>query len=325
MNPRKRTVLILFIALLSAGLLWAEGKVESDPGSVGTAAGYPLTVTDDLGVRMTLQSKPKRIVSVTMFTDEVLLELVDSDRLIAVTTFAEDPAISNIAEKAAKVPNKVTLNVEILLSLRPDLIFVANWSEADKVEQLRNAGIKVFLLESALTIENIQQKIAIVAKVVGEVEKGKILIDSMDSKIATIQATLSGLKEGEKLTVLDYAVWGSSQGEGSSWSEMLDKAGLINAVADFPADDWGQVPVSKEKLVELNPDILILPGWVYGDPEGAKNFFAQILDDPALRHMKAVTENKAYMMPEKLKTTTSQYIVDAIEYLVRTAYPTLFN
>ena len=37
--------------------------------------------------------------------------------------------------------------------------------------------------------------------------------------------------------------------------------------------------------------------------------------------MKAVINEQAYMMPERLKSTTSQYIIDAIEFLAKTAYP----
>ncbi len=64
------------------------------------AAGYPLTVTDDGGTPVTLAAKPVRIASLTMFTDEVLLDLVDPSRIVAVTTFAADPAISNVTARA---------------------------------------------------------------------------------------------------------------------------------------------------------------------------------------------------------------------------------
>jgi ABC-type Fe3+-hydroxamate transport system substrate-binding protein len=41
--------------------------------------------------------------------------------------------------------------------------------------------------------------------------------------------------------------------------------------------------------------------------------------------MKAVREGNVYMMPEQIKTATSHYIVDAVEYLAAKAYPELFK
>ena len=69
----------------------------------------------------------------------------------------------------------------------------------------------------------------------------------------------------------------------------------------------------------------MLPGWVYGNPRGADAFFAQVTGDPALRKLRAVRTGRVYQMPERLKSSTSQYIVDAVEWLARTAYPDLFR
>jgi iron complex transport system substrate-binding protein len=101
-------------------------------------------------------------------------------------------------------------------------------------------------------------------------------------------------------------------------------AGLINAAAAYSADRWGQVPLSRERLLELDPDVLILPGWVYGKPGGAGAFQEQLLADPALQSLKAVRTGRVYRFPERLKTATSQYIVEAAEALARLAYPELF-
>ena len=124
--------------------------------------------------------------------------------------------------------------------------------------------------------------------------------------------------------MMDYATWGSAQGAGSSWDEVIRRAGLINAVGEFAADEWGQVPLSKEKILELDPDLFVLPGWVYGDPGGAGAFYRQTVEDPALRGLLAVREGRVYQMPEGLKAATSQYIVDTVEHLARLAYPQVF-
>jgi iron complex transport system substrate-binding protein len=285
---------------------------------------YPVSITDDGGTEVTLSTKPMRIISLTTVTDDVLFELVSTERIVALTTFAEDEAISNVPEKAKQVPNKITLNVEVVLNLKPDLVFVANWSDADKIEQLRNANIKVFQLATGLTVEEIQEKIKTTAKLVGEIEAGQDLIASMDRRLNTVRKNVSDMHKSQRLKVIDYTVWSAAAGSGTSWDEIVTKAGLINGVGHLPVNDWGQVALSKEKLIELDPDILILPGWVYGDPEGADAFYNETIKDPALKILAAVRNNQVYMMPERLKTTTSHYIVDAIEWLSAKAYPDKF-
>ena len=296
-------------------------------GSRGLAAeeGYPLAMSDDAGNRLVLPRRPQRIVSLTMFSDEVLLELVGPVRLVAVTSFAADPAVSNISDRIAAIPNRLEFHAELILSLRPDLVVVANWSEAQAVDQLRAAGLPVYLSASAATVEQIRGKIRALARLVGEARAGEELIAGLDRRLEELQQRLAAVPEGRRLTVLDYSAWGAAMGRGSSWDEIVRKAGLRNAVGELPVDGWGQVPLSKEKLIELDPDLLVLPGWVYGQEAGAEAFYARVAGDPALRNLKALRNRRLVRMPENLRATTSQHIVEAIEFLARAAYPELWG
>jgi iron complex transport system substrate-binding protein len=286
---------------------------------------YPLTVVDDAGNTVVLDAPPGRIVSQTLATDEILLSLVDTSRIIAVTTFAADKQISNVAGQAADVPHKLTQNVETIISLRPDLVLVANWSDPAPVKQMRDAGVPVYLMASGVSVASIEDKIRKLAVITGEQEKGRQIVTRMEERLAAVTEKVSRLAPEKRARVMDYATWGSAQGRGSSWDEIVRRAGLVDAVAEFAPDEWGQVPLSKEKVLQIDPDILVLPGWVYGDPGGASAFLAQFVRDPAFRALSAVRTNKVLMMPESLKSTTSHYIASAVEWLAQKAYPDLFR
>ena len=338
-NNRRRIVRLFFffaVLILLCARGYASGRGEQDESAAQEAAGgretesgeaagtYPLEMQDDSGYTVHLERRPERIASLTVFTDDILLEMVDHGRLIGVTTFSEDPALSNVVAQVAAIPNKLTMNVELILSLQPDLVLVADWSEADKVAQLRRSGIPVYQIATALTIPAIQEQIRILGRMADAEDEARAMIQRMNERLAGIEKRVSMLSEQEQLTVMDYATWGTAQGAGSSWDEIIRHAGLINAVGRFTADEWGQVPLSKEKILELDPDLLILPGWIYGDPDGADAFYRQTVDDPALQGLSAIREQRVYQMPEGLKAATSQYIVAAVEYLARLAYPQLF-
>jgi iron complex transport system substrate-binding protein len=328
-----RSLLLLFAACIFFSAP-GFGAGERDQGEIpllseesletAESGSYPLEMADDTGHIIRLAHKPVRIISLTSFTDDILVDLVDHRRLIGVTSFAGDPAISNVADKIADIPHRLTVNVEVILSLQPDLVFVADWQEADKVAQLRDTGIPIYLIATGLSVPVIKEKIRAVTRLVDAVQEGEAVIDEMDRRLSEVRRRVATVEEDRRLTVMDYATWGAAQGAGSSWDEVIRLAGLINAVGELSADEWGQVPLSKEKILELDPDLFILPGWVYGEPGGADTFFRQTVEDPALRGLSALREERVYQMPGGLKAATSQYIVAAVEYLARLAYPRLF-
>lgn len=312
---RARQISPIVLGILVVALLPAAPRQQTR---------YPLTVIDDAGNSVVLAAPPGRIVSQTLATDEILLSLVDKSRIIAVTTFAADNEISNVADQAADIPHKLTQNVETIISLKPDLVLVANWSDPAPVQQMRDAGVPVYLMASGVSVSSIEEKIGKLAVMTGEQEKGQQIIAQMEGRLGAVSEKVSRLPTEKHARVMDYATWGSAQGRGSSWDEIIRRAGLVNAVAGLAPDQWGQVPLSKEKVLRIDPDLLVLPGWVYGDPGGASAFLSRFTRDPAFRGLAAVRNNKVFMMPERLKSTTSQYIASAVEWLAQKAYPELF-
>jgi iron complex transport system substrate-binding protein len=286
---------------------------------------FPLRVTDDTGAVVAIPARPVRIISLTLATDEMLLGMVDVRRLLGVSIFAADPGVSNVADRAAAVPHKLDVSVETILTLRPDLVLVANWSDAGPVQQLRDAGVPMYLMTSGVTVAAIQEKITRLALLTGEESRGREMIAAMQTRLSAVDRRVSALPAEKRMRVIDYATWGSAQGRGSSWDEMLRRAGLVDGVGELGSDEWGQVPLSREKLLQLDPDILVLPGWVYANPGGASAFFTQIMHDPSLKGLRSVRAGRVYQMPERLKSTTSQYFAEAVEWLARTAYPEIFQ
>jgi iron complex transport system substrate-binding protein len=309
---------LLLLLVIGAGPLRAEGA--------SGAASWPRSVADDAGTVLTLAARPRRIVSLTIPTDEILLGLVEAGRLAAVTSFVADPALSKAAPLARSVPVKLAqVNVELIVSLVPDVVFAASWTDAAVVRQLRAAGVALYLVRSPSSVAGIRETIGRIARVVGEEEKGRELVGWMDDRLAAVSSRVAAVPAQRRMSVMDYNTWSTSMGSGSSWDEVVRLAGLTNVVAGLAADRFGEVAVSREKLLTLDPDILLLPAWVYGDPGGADRFLRQIVNDPALRGMTAVRQGRVLVMPENLKSSTSQYIVLAVEELARYAYPDAFR
>lgn len=332
-------LVIRFALLLAIGTpLFAAGGAEAQRPDSRAAApsgdaasgaagrnGFPRTVTDDLGERVTIPAKPMRIVSGTLMADEILLSLLEPDSIAAVTSFARDPEISNVAELAGEVPHASALNAELYLSLEPDLVVLAHWSDAAAIAALSGAGVPVYRIGAPSSFKEVRSSISGLAAAIGEEDGGEALVARMDGILDDVKARTASLAPDERLTVMDYSTWGTSMGRNSSWDEIVTSAGLVNAVGTRTSDEWGSVPVSKELLVELDPDILVLPGWVYGDPAGADSHTASVVNDPALKGMTAIGTGRVIRIPEAHRSSTSHFMALAVEDLARAAYPELFR
>jgi iron complex transport system substrate-binding protein len=317
-------MLWLFLSILSPfGCARQKGEAIN---SYPEGDGYPLSIVDDLGNTVVIRQKPERILSGALFADELLLSIARKEHLIGVTSLAQDREASNVADKIGEIEYKIPFNVEYYISAEPDVVILAAWSSMEGAAQLRDAGITVCMLEFPVTFAQVIEKIRLLARITDEKERGEELVRWMQAKLERIEETLSPLKEEEKLEVMDYSMdFGTSFGKGSMWDEMVRHAGLRNAVAHFHADIWGTVPVSKEILIKLDPDIIVLPGWIFGKEDGAALQYRQFMDDPAFRVLSAVRNRRVFQIPEKHRSSGSHYSVLGVEDLARRAYPSLFE
>jgi iron complex transport system substrate-binding protein len=309
------------VTLLGAAALAACLAV----GARAAADAYPLEVVDGLGERVTIREAPRRIASLTLMTDEILFDMIGPGRLVAVTTMADDPGISSIAGRVGRGPARLALNVERLVALAPDLVFLASWSDADSVRQLRDAGLAVYRVGSPRSIAEVERTIAEIGGVVGAPARALAIVRGMEERLARVSARVTGLGPAQRLRVLDYDLSGSSFAAGSSWDDIVRRAGCINAADGLPTDAWGEARLSQEKLIELDPDIVVLPGWRWEDPQGARRAYEAFVRDPAFRVLKAVRAGRVLLADERHRLSTSQYIVGAVEDLAKFAYPQLFR
>jgi len=350
-NILKNTVVLMIVIALSMMLFSACGKSKdmdnNSASSVGDAqnveeknddvskensqdgnsqsdksVNYPLTIKDSNGHEMTIDKKPEKIVSLTLGTDEILLELVGKDRIAALSELATDEGLSNVTKEAEGFTLLAAKDTEKIISLQPDLVFVANWTDANIVQQLRDAGINVYAFKTAENISEQKKVIEELAYVTGEVEKGKEIIAQMDSKLKYVEEKVKNLKEEEKLKALSCDSFFYTYGKNTTFDDLASYAGVINLASELGMEGW--VQISKEKIIELNPDVLILPSWSY---EGfdADEFYNDIKNDKSLQSVNAVKNNRIFSLKESHTTALSQYIVLGVEDLAKAVYPELFK
>ena len=298
-------------------------QASADTQEAGAVQKYPMKVTDANGYEMIIPSEPQRIVSLTLGSDEVVLGLVDTSRILALTQYADDPAISNVAGEAAKISERATMDkVENVIAMNPDLVILDTWADVNYVKQLRDAGINVFTFKTPNNIEEQKAVIAELAKITGADDRGREMLEWMDSKLKTVEEKLAKLRPEEKLVVMDYGEMGSS-GIGTNVDDIFSRAGLINAVSRAGMKGWPQV--SKEKIIEFNPDIIVLPSWYYDQSNSLQGMIDRLKGDKSLQTVNAVKNNRLISVPNPHISAISQYVVLGVEDVAKAAYPELFK
>lgn len=338
----KRILAMVISILMMAAVFSGCGskKIDSDAAKVadqgvsttdqqetqadeGQASQFPLKLKDASGFEMTIEKQPEAITSLTLGTDEVLLSLVDSSRIKSLTSYSDDPAISNVVDKAKEVKERAASEAEKVIALKPDLVFVDTWSKPEFVQQLRDSGIAVYVFKTPSNLEEQKAMVKEIANVVGENAKGEELVAWMDAKLKEVDDKLSALKPEEKLTVIDYGEMGSS-GKGTNFDAVVTRAGLENVVATKAGIEGWQM-MSKEKIVEINPDIMIVPSWYYDQKNTLESFTGDIKADKSLSTVNAVKNDKLIAIPNPHISAISHYVVLGVEDVAKAAYPDLFK
>jgi len=296
--------ILIFLSLLLLAIVPLTAAHEGE---------WPRTLVDGLGTEVTINEPPQKIVSVTLGSDEVLLPLIGPERFAAVTSFATDPGISNVALIAAQVPQSIEAasDTEKIISLEPDIVFVASFTAPEVIQQLRDAGLTVFATGFPIGLEQIRENIRLLGQAVGAETDAEAMIAEMDSQLAEISATI-GTPE-TPLTALYLTPGNYTSGVDSTISQVISAAGGVDI-----ADEVTQfAPITDEFIIEQDPDVILLSGWTPWDP----TFIDTFKNNPAFAGLSAVTNNRVYVASDAHLTTVSQFIVEGVKDTAAYLYP----
>lgn len=260
--------------------------------------------------------KYNHIVSLTLSGDEMLLGLVPENRIAGLSgKINEDKEISNVVDKAKKFP-KVEGNEEVLMSLEPDLIIVADWLSKRITDIGAITGAKVYFYKTPNSYEEQKKLIRDLANLVEEKENGEKLIKNMDDRLKALQNKIAKNYKGAKPRILMYTSFGTTSGKNTTFNDMVKLINGVNIVAEAGID--GFKDISKEKLIELNPDIIIVP--IAKKYDNVNKISKLFFEDPSFRNVKAIKNKKVYFIQYKDITPTSQYMINSIEELAKVVY-----
>lgn len=321
-NKKFCLVVSTLTTLLIASLLFSGCKDTQQAKSQKSGVAYK--VTDMTGITIVFKESPKRVVSLNCGVDEILLDMLPPERIAALSARADDPGICAAADKAKTVPKRVQgRNVEAILSLNPDLVVMPDWIGMDLVNGLRAVGVPVYVFKTPESISDIQDVIRNIAIVVDAKEQGDKMVSEMQKKLEKVQNTTKQIPSDQKQMLIPLSLMGSFGGKGTTFDDMCNYANVTNGVS--AAGVVKRAAITKEMIVKMNPDVLIIPTWDFEKSGKADNLIKEIKSDPALSTVKAIKNNRLVNVHDAYLYAASHYAANAVEEIAKAAYPEHFK
>ncbi len=144
-----------------------------------------INVADDLGRQVSVEIPVARIISLAPHLTEILFELGLGERIVGVARYSDYPPA---AREILTVGDAFSINVELIISLKPDLI-VAWWSGGSRkpLDRLQSLGVPVFYSEP-LEIEHIADNARKLAVLAGIQKRGLERGQEFQTRLEKIRA-----------------------------------------------------------------------------------------------------------------------------------------
>lgn len=271
----------------------------------------PVAIQDSRGEEVIIDKKTERIVSLAPANTEILYALDAGDKIIAVSEYCNYP--EDTAGKT-KLPTGEKLDMENLISLKPDLVIASYMSVMeDQFKQLEDAGIKVFVTR-ANNLSETYESIEEIGKITGKEKEAEALVKKMKDEFDNITREVEGKVPPTvyvEVSPLEWGLW--TCGKNTFIQELLDIVGARNVFEDVE----GWVEVSEEQVISRNPDFILTtasPLTGIDDPVG------EISSRANWSGLDAVKNQRIRMLESDMITRPGPRLLDAAKELVKILY-----
>lgn len=305
---------MMYLLLAVLPLLFAFGCGKA---SAPQASGY--TVTDAQGRAVAFEKKPVRILSYGLWLDNIVLGMLPPERLVGIDHMADDPNSSNIVGIAEGIAEKINHpSAERVLALHPDVVFLDADIDAGPAQTLPELGIRVVACKKPHNAEELRAAVRMVAAALGEEEKGEALVGLFDAEREALAGRLREVTQEARKTVVVISMSPTYGSRGGLFDGLCGMAGVTNGAAQIGLTA-GQA-LTKEHIVAVNPDVLIVPVWNDHGSYDIEKFNREYLGDPALQTVRAIRDCRIARPHEGYIYNASQDMIFGAQDIAHAAY-----
>ncbi|OWA37217.1 iron-uptake system-binding protein [Saccharibacillus sp. O16] len=308
MVQRFKGVSILFVLILTVGLLAACGKenqaqtsAEAAEGTSNTASGSAAagdqaasgerTLTY-LGKTYTVPAQAERIVitgSMEAMEDALTLDVHPVGAITYAGNFPEQ--FASITDSAKSIGEKTQPNFETILSLKPDVILGTTKFPEETTAQLEK--IAPTILVSHIS-SNWQDNLKLMGELTGKEKQAQTAIDQYAADVQSAKSEIANKVEGKTVMAVRVRQGSLYVYPADVFVNAILYGDLGIAVPEIIASAKAQQEISVEQLAEINPDELFVQ---FSEQENGKA--PQALDElqanPIVKQLKAYKDGTLYV------------------------------
>ena len=291
------------------------------------------TITDMTGRKVTIPDRIEKAVALSppatymlYSIDPALVSglnfpLQGDEKIYTVERFKKIPVFGGMVGESR------TLNLEVLLKIKPDVAFIWERSAGDasainrEYERvLKPLGIPAVFVRMDLLSEY-PPAIQFMGDVLGRKERTAKLNRYALGVMHKVARTMSGIPPGKKISV--YYAEGldglASEGEGSMHTELIPLSGGTNVCRFKSASAMGLEKITMEQLLLYDPDVILVK---------EKICFERIQKDVRWKQVRAVRNKRIYLIPHVpfnwFDRPPSQMRLLGIQWLTNLLHPDLY-
>jgi iron complex transport system substrate-binding protein len=271
-----------------------------------------------LPVALSAQNPPKRLVSSAPSITEILFALGLGQQVVGVSEYCRYP---DAARTKPRIGSYLGPNPEVILAMRPDVVFVEEVN-ARAMAALPAVGFRKVTLKHR-NIADIYTSIETIAREAGAPASGAKLRESLQRELAAIEARTAKLPKRRVLFLVGRTP-GTLQGmiavgSGTYIDELIRIAGGVNALADAgPA----YPNVSLETVLGRNPEVIIDRGDMAQEKSQSTAHEAEVRKLwRSLNTVEAVKHNRVHAVSDDFWVVPGPRMVEAARALARFIHP----
>jgi iron complex transport system substrate-binding protein len=192
---------------------------------------------------------PKRVISLGPIVTEEIYLIGAQDRLIANTTYCDVPEAARLKEKIGSV---IQMNVEKIISLRPDLVIASTLSRQKQINILKSQGIRVVKFENPETFAEICDMTMDLGKLLGRQE---VAVQVTDHAIKAVYAIRAKTEKRPKRRV--FIQIGIKPLHTTTQNTFIDEYITMGGGINIARNEKSGV-YSREKVLKENPDVILI-------------------------------------------------------------------
>lgn len=195
---------------------------------------------------------PCRIISLGPAITEEIYLLGAEDKLIGNTIYCQTPSDAKNKEKVGTIRD---VNVEKIVSLRPDLVLTTPVTSMSDIEKLKGLKINVVSFGTAKNFIEVCEQFLELGKIAGKEERAASIIKEAASKVNLIKTRVADFAKPRVFVQVGAKPLYTANG-GFIHDYVVCAGGINIAFDSSSGSDYSAY--SREEVVEKNPDVILI-------------------------------------------------------------------